>query len=97
MTKWIAGISGTTYRNAATFPILPPVIIFANKLWLNVGGSIGFSSLWALDCNEGKLQEDFSGLRWDVEVRLGHEERAGQKTESQLLSRGSELQLRMVA
>ena len=39
-----------------------------HHLWLNVGGSVGFSHLWAVDINEGVLQDDLTGRHWQVEV-----------------------------
>ena len=40
-----------------------------HKLWLNVGGSAGFSGCWALDINEGVVDMDFCSRRWDVQVK----------------------------
>ncbi len=40
-----------------------------NKLWLSVGGSVGFSSCWAIDVVQGVMNSDFGGLKWDVTLR----------------------------
>lgn len=40
-----------------------------HELWLNIGGSAGQGSTWALDVNEGRLESDFSGRHWHVEIR----------------------------
>lgn len=38
-----------------------------HQLWLNIGGSAGHSSLWAVDIREGK-RTDEGGRRWSVTV-----------------------------
>lgn len=39
-----------------------------HRLWLNIGGSVGFSSCWALDVFEGVVDDDFHGKTWEVVV-----------------------------
>jgi hypothetical protein len=39
-----------------------------HRLWVNVGGSSGQSALMAVNVNEGELQDDFSGRRWEVSI-----------------------------
>ena len=39
-----------------------------HKLWLNVGGSVGFSGTWSVDIDEGRLEDDFTGRTWKVTV-----------------------------
>jgi replicative DNA helicase len=39
-----------------------------HKLWLTVGGSTGQSGRWAVDINEGVLNEDFKGRKRDVTI-----------------------------
>jgi hypothetical protein len=39
-----------------------------HELWLRIGGSAGFGSLWGVDIKEGVIQEDFNGRQWAVTV-----------------------------
>lgn len=50
-----------------------------HKLWLNSGGSAGFSGLWAVDVNEGVIDDNFRGRRWDVTVNRPDEARTEQE------------------
>jgi hypothetical protein len=39
-----------------------------HRLWLNVGGSAGHSFLGHIDIDEGIVDDDFQGRKWEVEV-----------------------------
>jgi len=54
-----------------------------HKLWLNVGGSAGFSGTWSVDIEEGVLTDDFTGRRWDVEVGTAQEARDARKRDAE--------------
>ena len=57
-----------------------------HKLWLNVGGSVGFSGTWSVDIDEGVLADDFTGRKWDVTVGTmddAREEKESRKEKSE--------------
>jgi replicative DNA helicase len=58
-----------------------------HKLWLNVGGSAGHGGLWAVDIDEGVVDENFSGRRWSVTVSTGAEKRAANESDKKARKR----------
>jgi hypothetical protein len=51
-----------------------------HRLWLTTGGSAGFNGCYALDVDEGVMQEDFSGKKWEVRVQTQAEAARSQVT-----------------
>lgn len=59
-----------------------------HRLWLNVGGSAGHSSLWTVDVNEGVIDDHLQGRCWEVMVQAAvearHEAKAAKEAEKKL-------------
>jgi len=43
-------------------------------LWMSTGGSAGHSGVWGVDINEGRMQSNFTGRRWNVHVHTQTEQ-----------------------
>src|SRR5262249_21310433 len=50
-----------------------------HDLWLSVGGSTGQGGLWAVHIDEGRLEDDFSGRKWEVTIQTAGESREASK------------------
>jgi hypothetical protein len=44
-----------------------------HELWMRCGGSAGHAGLYGVSIDEGTVDENFDGRRWEVEVQPGHE------------------------
>jgi replicative DNA helicase len=53
-----------------------------HRLWLVSGGSAGFGGLWAVDVDEGVIDDEFCGRRWEVTVTAGTAARVQQRQEA---------------
>src|SRR5439155_1093295 len=54
-----------------------------HKLWMVLGGSVGYGSLSALDIDEGLLADDFTGRKWQVSVAPAGVAREEKQTEKE--------------
>jgi AAA domain/Toprim-like len=54
-----------------------------HQLWLNVGGSAGFSSCWSVDVDEGVLDDEFKGRKWEVAVSSAADAVANRKSQAE--------------
>jgi replicative DNA helicase len=46
-----------------------------HKLWVNIGGSTGQNELLSLDVDEGRLDLNFGGRQWELDVKVGQQAR----------------------
>jgi len=44
-----------------------------HELWMRCGGSAGHAGLYGIDIDEGTIDEDFDGRKWDVSVMPAHD------------------------
>jgi replicative DNA helicase len=54
-----------------------------HELWLSIGGSAGHSSLSHLDIDEGALDDNFSGRKWEVTVTPYNQAKSLKKSEKE--------------
>ncbi len=52
-----------------------------HELWMRCGGSAGHAGLYGVSIDEGTVDENFDGRRWEVEVQPGHEIIAATRTQ----------------
>jgi hypothetical protein len=69
----------------------------AHKVWLVAGGSAGHAGEWAVDINEGTIDEHFKGRGWGVKVSYPSEERAMTEEQAKLKAREREDEKRQAA
>jgi replicative DNA helicase len=61
-----------------------------HKLWLSAGGSMGHGGLWAIDVDEGLLDDSFSGRKWLVSVATTSDTRQQEKEAAELERRNKQ-------
>lgn len=59
-----------------------------HRLWMNAGGSAGHNSVWSIDIDEGVLDDNLEGRRWEVSVATAgdarREEQAAKESKKKL-------------